>query len=299
MATWLNSLFVAILTAVVKHSARKRSREGHRRIHNRGNQVADRQYQFRGDVTSFNFRLPATILATAALAFSFGAWAQSPPAFEVASIRRNLSAGPNTNINISGGRLTVTNASLKTLIRNAYEILGFQLAGEPRWLDTEMYDIVATTGASGKISPDQFKLLLQNLLADRFQLKVHWETRETSVYELLLDKNGPRFKDNSDGQEPGINTSKRSGKGTMKGTREPISILASNLGNQLSRIVVDKTGLQGVYDWTLEWSLDMTDDATHPTLFTALQEQLGLRLKASKGPMETLVIDSANRPSEN
>jgi uncharacterized protein (TIGR03435 family) len=191
----------------------------------------------------------------------------------------------------------MTNASPKTMIRNAYGILSFQLAGEPRWLDTDMYDIVATT--SEKISPEQLKLLLQNLLADRFRLKVHWETRKTSVYALVLDKNGPKFKESAEVQEPGINTKKGPGGAQMKGTREPISILASNLGNQLGRIVLDKTGLRGVYDWMLEWNPDLTVDSSRPSLFTALQGQLGLRLEAQKGQMETLVIDSVERPSEN
>ena len=99
----------------------------------------------RGTVTSSNFKQLAAIAGMAGLALSSGAPAQSPPAFEVAAIRRNLSGDLNTHLNISGGRFTATNASLKTLIRNAYEILGFQLAGGPRWLDTDMYDIVATT----------------------------------------------------------------------------------------------------------------------------------------------------------
>ena len=193
----------------------------------------------------------------------------------------------------------MTNASPKTMIRNAYDILSFQLAGEPRWLDTDMYDIVATTGSSEKISPDQLKLLLQNLLADRFRLKVHWETRKTSVYALVVDKNGPKFKESAEVQEPGINTQKGPGRAQMKGTREPISILASNLGNQLGRIVLDKTGLRGVYDWMLEWNPDLTVDSNRPSLSTALQGQLGLRLEAQKGQMETLVIDSVERPSEN
>ena len=193
----------------------------------------------------------------------------------------------------------MTNASPKTMIRNAYGILSFQLAGEPRWLDTDMYDIVATTGGSEKISPERLKLLLQNLLADRFRLKVHWETRKTSVYALELDKNGPKFKESAEVQEPGINTQKGPGRAQMKGTREPISILASNLGNQLGRIVLDKTGLRGVYDWVLEWNPDLAVDSSRPSLFTALQGQLGLRLEAQKGQMETLVIDSVERLSEN
>lgn len=247
-----------------------------------------------------HYRWPAAIIGIAGFAACTGVRAQSPPAFEAVSIRRSLNGGLNTNISVSGGRLTVTNGSVKTMIRNAYDILAFQLAGEPRWLDTDMYDVVATTGRSDKIPADQLKLLLQSLLAERFRLRVHWETRETSVYALVPAKNGPKFQESSGTQEPGINTHKEGpGKTHMKGTREPLSILAANLGNQLGRIVLDKTGLHGVYDWTLEWDPDVTADSTLPTLFTALQEQLGLRLEAQRGPMETLVIDSVGRPSEN
>jgi uncharacterized protein (TIGR03435 family) len=91
----------------------------------------------------------------------------------VASIRPNTSGSINIQIAISGGRLTVTNGSLKTLIRNAYDILSFQLAGGPRWLDADMFNIVATTGGTEQISTEQLRPLLQSLLADRFQLKVH------------------------------------------------------------------------------------------------------------------------------
>jgi len=151
---------------------------------------------------SSNFERLAAISVMVGIGLSHGSRAQSPPAFEAASIRRNFGVDPNTHIDVSGGRLTITNASPKTLIRNAYGILSFQLAGEPRWLDTDMYDIVATTGGSEKISPDRLKLLLQNLLAERFRLKVHWETRETSVYALVQDKNGPKFKESAGVQEP-------------------------------------------------------------------------------------------------
>src|SRR5580704_678158 len=119
--------------------------------------------------------------------------AQSPQSFEVVSIRRDLSGSQNTQINVSdGGRVTFTNASLKTLIRNAYGILSFQLAGEPGWIDTEMYDIDARTGSPGKVSQEQLRALLQSLLADRFSLKVHMETREGTVYALYVDKGGPK-----------------------------------------------------------------------------------------------------------
>jgi uncharacterized protein (TIGR03435 family) len=104
--------------------------------------------------------------------------------------------------------LTVTNGSLKTLIRNAYNILSFQLAGGPRWLDADMFNIVATTGGTEQISTEQLRPLLQSLLADRFQLKVHWEKRDAPVYALVLDKEGPKFHESKEAGEPGINTSK-------------------------------------------------------------------------------------------
>jgi uncharacterized protein (TIGR03435 family) len=219
--------------------------------------------------------------------------------FEVVSVRRNLNGGPNTQIRLSGERFTATNASLKTLIRNAYDVLPFQLAGGPRWMDTDMYDIMATTGTGVAITQDQLPLLLRSLIAERFQLTVHWETRETTIYALVLDKGGPKFGGGSDTQKPGINTRKGPGKAEMKGTGQPISILAGNLGNQLGRMVLDKTGLQGVYDWTLEWDPDPTVDSTSPSLLTALQQQLGLKLESQKGPMQTLVIERAERASEN
>src|SRR5580704_4834218 len=117
---------------------------------------------------------------------------QAAPSFEAASIHRNRGGSLNTQIDTSGaGRLTITNASLKTLIRNAYDVLSFQLADEPAWLDTEMYDIQATTSTAEQISPEQLKPLLQSLLAERFALQVHWETREGTVYALMVDKGGP------------------------------------------------------------------------------------------------------------
>lgn len=239
----------------------------------------------------------AAVLAIVATAFH--ASAQSPRAFEVASIRRNLSGSMNTQINISGGRLTVINGSLKTLIRNAWDLQSFQFAGGPAWLDTDMYDIVATTGRDTPISPDEFRLLLRSLVEDRFHLVTHFETRQTSIYALVIAKGGPKLKPDTTHAEPGINTSKNVGAGHMKGTNEPISILAANLGNQLGRIVEDRTGLAGGYDWVLDWDPDPSADSKLPSLFTAAEHQLGLRLEPARGPMDVLVIDRAEKPTEN
>ena len=194
----------------------------------------------------------------------------------------------------------MTNASLRGLIRSAYDIQSFQLEGGPAWLDSDAYDIAATTGDSADISHDQYRALLKAMLADRFHLKVHWETREGTVYALILAKSGAKLTESPDpSKQPGLNTNRQHHQGRMTANNAPVSYLSSNLGNQLGRPVVDKTGLQGKYDWTLVWDPDPSEDSTMPTLFTAVQEQLGLKLDPQKGPVETLVIDSVDRPSEN
>ncbi|MEO8370836.1 MAG: TIGR03435 family protein [Candidatus Solibacter sp.] len=244
---------------------------------------------------NLGIRLRLSVLGAIA---AFGLGAQTP-AFEAASIKRNDGVSPNTRIDLSGGRVTMTNATLKTLIRNAYDILSFQLAGGPRWLDSESFDIVATTGSPEKISTEQFRKLLQSLLAERFQLKVHREKRETSVYALVPSKEGPKFQTGDATQEAGINTSKSAGHARMKGTNAPLALLASNLGNQLGGIVEDKTGMPGVYNWLLEWDPDPTAESTLPSLLAALPQQLGVRLETRKGFMDMLVIDTVNHPTAN
>lgn len=239
--------------------------------------------------------LVAIAVACGALASS----AQPPAAFEAVSIHRNVHGG-DASTNVTRGRLTMTNASLRTLIRSAYDIQNFQFAGGPAWLDSDTYDIAATTGDGADISHDRYRALLQALLADRFQLKVHWETRQSDVYALIVAKNGPKLTADTDPQkESGLNTNRTAHEGRMAATNVPMSYLSNRLSNQLSHPVIDKTGLEGKYDWTLVWDPDPTADSTNPSLFTAVQEQLGLKLEPQKGPVETLVINSVERPSEN
>ena len=242
----------------------------------------------------------AIVIALAALSVTCAVSAQTPDAFEVVSIRPNLSGGGNTQIKMDGGRLVVTNGSLKTLIRNAYGLLSFQLAGGPNWLDTDMFDIMAETGQREEISQDRFKRLLQGLLAERFHLKIHLETREEPVYGLVADKNGPKLtKATGHETSPGMNTHRESGRVIMRGTDVPISELATNLGNQLGRFVIDRTGLEGQYTFLLEFAPVQAQDSDSPTLFSAVREQLGLRLEPQKAPVEVWVIDSVEETSEN
>ncbi|HWB96924.1 MAG TPA: TIGR03435 family protein [Bryobacteraceae bacterium] len=220
--------------------------------------------------------------------------------FEVASIRRNLNDGEDRGVNLlPGGRISVTHTTLKTLIRNAYGIFSFQLAGEPGWMDSEYYDIEAKTGTGEDISPAQLKPYLQALLADRFHLTVHWEKREGDVYALEVEKSGTKMIRNSEGKEPGMNVEKNNGRVRMKGVGVPMAMLASSLGNQLGRIVVDETGLTGAWDFQGAWTIAPPPDSTDPSIFTGVREQLGLRLAAKKGSIETLVVDHAEKASEN
>jgi uncharacterized protein (TIGR03435 family) len=232
------------------------------------------------------------------------AWGQSPQAFEVAVIRPSLVA-PNagTSFNVfEGGRLRITNEPVKLLIRTAFRIQNAQIAGGPAWLDTDRYDIEAKTGRPEKPGPGQMSPLLQSLLTDRFDLKFHREIRELSVYALVVEKNrksGPKLKPKAEDEGAAMNTHGGKEKSQLVGTGVSMGALASYVGNQLGRIVVDKTGLSESYDFTLEWAPDETPDSPVPSLVPALREQLGLRLEPQKSPVEVLVIDSLQMPSEN
>ncbi len=243
------------------------------------------------------FSKTALSCLAALLAVCFSIEAQS---FEVVSIHRNLKEGEDRGIDVlPGGRIRVAHATLKTMIRNAYGIFSFQLAGETGWMDTEYYDIEAKAEASGDLSPEQLKACLQALLADRFHLAVHWAKREGDVYGLETDKSGTKMTQNTEGKDPAFSVSKNNGQVRMKGTGVPVSMLASSLGNQLGRIVVDETELTGAWNFQGAWTINPPVDSTDPSIFTGVREQLGLRLVSKKGPIETLVIDHAERPSEN
>ena len=259
--------------------------------------------------------ITAMILATGALVR-----AQQPsaprPAFEVASIKPG---DPDSQIfrigSMPGGRFAANNASLKMLIQTAYDVRSHQISGGPNWLDSAKYDIdgkpeAATPVPSGVAGMLQMRLMLQSLIEDRFKLKLHREIKEEPVYELIVARGGPKLKAATDSlkqQQRGL----RMGRGQLTGTAAPISILVNVLSQQLGRSVIDKTGLGGQYDFELKWTLEVgqsqsgppdvvpSPDLAGPSLFTAVQEQLGLKLESAKGPVDVLVIDHAEKPSEN
>jgi uncharacterized protein (TIGR03435 family) len=249
----------------------------------------------------FDRRRAATIAGIALVALAAYAHAQSPTSFEVASIRPvpDNQNGP-TGVNVfDGGRRRITNATMRFLILATFRIQKDQIVGGAGWLDSDRFDIEAKTGRPEKITQDQIPPLLESLLAERFHFKFHRETRELTVNLLDIDKNGPKLKPSADGTATDMRMNQGPGKSQLTGTGVSMQALAAWLGLFLGRIVVDQSGLKDNYDLTLEWSPDQTNDTAAPSLFTALREQLGLRLDSGRAPVEMVVIDNVEKPSEN
>jgi uncharacterized protein (TIGR03435 family) len=243
--------------------------------------------------------------------------AQAPrPTFEVASVKRNVSIERSGGIGIQpGGRFQATNAPVFWMVLSAYgefqrPLIPSQLVGAPDWVQDEHYDIVAkTSGDVAALSPvEQFRtipLLLRSLLEDRFKLKVHRETRTMPIYALTLAKQdrelGPQMKPTSIDCTKPAEFSKCEFNGApgrvIAGSVE-VSTLVSLLANTTEHIIVDRTGLEGRFDIDLEWSPDQTA-TDKPSIFAAVQEQLGLKLEADRGPVSVVVIDHIERPTED
>ena len=245
--------------------------------------------------------------------------------YEVASIKPNKYSSHMLGLGFWIERFTATGVTLQGLIREAYEVEDNQISGAPPWLDSERYDIEAKADKSvadelQKLSFDQrlveYRRMLQALLGDRFQLTLHRETKELPVYALVIAKKGPKLQETHPGDND--STGMTFGRGLLKGEGVPIALLVRHLSQQrLGRPVLDKSGLTGKYDFTLQWTPeenrapmfkgtrdggqgpDSPPDSSGPSIFTAIQEQLGLRLESQKGPVEVLVIDHVERPSEN
>jgi uncharacterized protein (TIGR03435 family) len=246
-----------------------------------------------------------TTLAVMVLASLIGTRAQSSETFEVASIRpsRNSSAGSNFD-SAPGGRLTATNITVKYLIRLAYDVKDYQIERAPGWVDSEQYDIAAKSASGRNTGLEEEKSMLRDLLANRFQMATHRETKQMQVYLLVVGKNGPKLKESNASR-----TTTRKGCGHLAGTRLTMDVIATILSRQFERDVLNRTDFPGKYDFQLDWTPDAgpcpaaegPDGATAnlPSIFTAVQQQLGLKLESSKGPVEILVIDHVERPSEN
>lgn len=222
-----------------------------------------------------------------------------PRSFDVASIKRNETGGErHVGSTSPGGLYTATNFTLKQLISRAYAVGGAQIEGGPGWIDTDAFDINARADTPLHLSREEVRPCLQALLAERFHLAIHREIKQGAVYSLTVAKNGPKLKQHSGPGAPGIGISTDSGKATIIGTNTSMASLAEYLSGQAGRPVLNNTGLTGAYDIRVVWAIDQAN-LSEASVFTAIQEQLGLKLGATKGPIETIIIDRAERPSEN
>jgi uncharacterized protein (TIGR03435 family) len=263
-----------------------------------------------------HLRRPLTLLATASLACATTTHAQTAttprPAFDVVSIKPSNPINDRQQISISAGALTAT-ASLRSLIVQAYGIHDYQLLGAPGWLDSARFDIVAKSSDiedPNKLSPTAQQAYierqgqrLQSLLEDRFQLKVHSGTKVMPAYALVIAKGGPKLHKADPAELPILSTQRP---GRLRCGGASMAAFAAELTDDgVDRQIFDKTGLAGTYDFTLEWTPDEAPGAgapsndSGPSIFTAVQEQLGLKLIPTKGPVPVLVIDHAEMPSEN
>jgi uncharacterized protein (TIGR03435 family) len=223
--------------------------------------------------------------------------AQTPPAFEAASVKPSAPGSTDQSVGFEpGGRFVAKSLTLKGLLRMAYDVRGFQISGGPKWVDSDLYDV--ETKAEGNPRTPEVRRMLQGLLADRFKLKLRRESRETPVYWLVVGKSGAKLQ-----QADGEATPNHIRRGSLD-TRTTMEGLARLFSGWLDRQVLDRTGLDGLYEIKLEWMPEEqpgVEIASQPgaSLFSSVQEQLGLRLESKKGPVDILIIESAEKPAEN
>jgi len=249
------------------------------------------------------------VIAIAAVLLLMPAATLGQPTFDIASVKPSPSGGGGMDVTFDTGRLTLRNATLKFCIEFAYRVKDFQVSGGPAWLASETFDIDAK--AAGPADSQELRRLLQTLLADRFQLRVRLETKEGPTYALIVARGGSKLHEVPPGDGPEMRTSRN----RLNARKISMSGIAQALSGLLGHTVVDLTGLKGVYDVILNWAPDERqttqkpgvpaeavapgENASGPSIFAAVQEQLGLRLEARRGPVETLVVDHAERPTAN
>ncbi len=244
--------------------------------------------------------------------------------FEVVSVKPADPDAQGARIQLApGGGMNMVNASVKQLITFAYDVRESQVIGGPNWLESQRYDIIAKAPPSDgpsdprQMTNDQREILqrqlrerVRNLLAERFQLTIHRETKEVPIYALLLGKNGSKIQPAKEQQ--GFRHGMQLRRGQMNAEGASLQMLTNALSNVTGRPVIDRTGLQGNFDFKLEWTPESAAltpgasgepssqvDLSGPTIFTAVQDQLGLKLESQKGPVEMIVIDRLEKASAN
>jgi len=239
--------------------------------------------------------------------------ADATPEFEVATIKPATPDRPGKAFMVRGRQFSTINTTLNDLITFAYGIHAKQITSGPSWMETEKFDIAAQPNGEGQPNDKQWKGMVQKLLADRFKLAFHRDKKELGVYAIVLGKNGPKLT-KSEGNPSGLPGLFFRGLGVLPATNATMADFAGVMqGAVLDRPVVDHTGLTGRWDFTLTWTPDefqfggmgakmpppANAGAAPPDLFTAMQEQLGLKLESTKAPAEVFVIDKVAKPADN
>ena len=245
-----------------------------------------------------------TVLIGAGAAFT---QAQAPTEFEVASVRPNLANDRLVAIRVGpGGIFSARGYTLVLLIQRAYGVMDWNVSGGPGWIRTDRYDVAAKANVQGDLTEAELQPMLAKLLTDRFKLKLHHSSTQTSGYALEVAKGGPKLKPTADGEEH-RDTFRLTNVG-LSGQGISMRNFARFFGGKLGLIVVDETGLTGLYDFKVDWKID-TDrpaadlpgaDSREPlreAAFDALQTQLGLKAVPKKVTVEILVIDHAEKAS--
>lgn len=226
------------------------------------------------------------------------------PSFDIATIKPADPNAVNGNFIVGGHRISIQNQTIASLISFAFTLHQKQIVDGPPWLDTQGYDIVGQSEIEGVPDLHQTQEMLQRLLVSRFGLRFHTEKRELAIYAITVVKGGPKLtKSTASPDELPTQSGSRNGREQVRRfTNNSMPDLALGMLNFVDRPVVDETGLKGRYDFVLKWSPEntpVTEQSAAPGLFTAFQEQLGLKLEARKGPADVLVIDRCEKPSEN
>lgn len=239
--------------------------------------------------------------------------ANADPSFEVATIKPSDPSRPGRLFRIRVRHFSTINTPLGALISWAYDLHPQQIVGAPAWVDSQKFDVDGKPDGEGQPSLDQWKIMMQKLMTERFQLKFHHEKKELSIYALVVAKNGPKIS-KSEGDPNAPPSLLFRGLGVLPARNASMEEFAQVMQMAvLPRPVVDETGLKGKYDFMLQWTPDETQFASlggvppnlpekadaPPDLFTAIQQQLGLKLEATKAMVDVLVIDKVEKPSAN
>lgn len=238
----------------------------------------------------------------------FALFAVSPTqGFDVRSIKPANPGTPGMSVQTSPGRFLARGATVAFLIQYAYGVQPFEVFGGPDWIGSERYEIEGRF--DGDDTAARTTALVREMLADRFKFRFHHETRQLQVYTLSVAKNGPKLNLPTAGKE-GARSLMRSASGQLNASNQSIAGLSTFLTRLLGRRVLDRTELTGSYDFTLQWTPDENQspplrpdgpvaNPNGPSIFTALQEQLGLRLESGRAPADVLIIDGIEIPPSN